>query len=228
MNGAVEDAERFRLYVAELYHAYLRMFPQEKERLARLGACIERRAPLHTRTSMAGHVTASAYVLAPGEAGAEDAAFSGGERGGSTMEDGGNLRMGDGGGKPSSLLVVYHRALGYWLAPGGHYEAADGDLVHCALREAYEETGVTGLALDSWHERFAIPLDIDVHVIPRNPAKGEDEHYHFDCRYVFRAPAGALLGDFSEVRAVEWRPLREITPREHVYPVVQKIKRLLL
>ena len=190
----MEEAARFRNYVEHLYRAYLTVFPEEEARLARLWRAIEAREDLHTRTAMAGHMTASSYVLAPDKA---------------------------------CLLLVYHRALNRWLAPGGHYEARDGDLTHCARREAQEETAVEDLSLDIWHERLGIPLDIDIHPIPANSRKGETEHYHFDCRYVFHAFTTTIRGAPMEVSAVEWKPLVRIGSQESVYPVVQKILRLL-
>lgn len=194
MSVTLEEAERFRKYVEEIYTAYLSVFPQEEMRLARLKSGIERGEALYARTTMTGHVTASAYVLAP-----------------------------DG----AHVLLVYHRALEDWLAPGGHYEARDGDLAGCARREAQEETGIEELSLDAWHERLGIPIDIDIHRIPGNPIKGETEHYHFDCRYVFHAFTTAIRSATMEVSAVEWRPLTNIGPQESVYPVVQKILRFL-
>jgi 8-oxo-dGTP pyrophosphatase MutT (NUDIX family) len=194
MSVTLEEAERFRKHVEELYTAYLSVFPQEEARLARLKSGIERGAALYARTTMTGHVTASAYVLAPD-----------GER----------------------VLLVYHRALEDWLAPGGHFEVRDGDLVGCARREAQEETGIKELSLDAWHERLGIPIDIDTHLIPGNALKGETEHYHFDCRYVFHAFTTAIRSAPMEVSAVEWRSLASIGVQESMYPVVQKIQRLL-
>ena len=190
----MEEAERFRKHLQQLYMAYLSVFPQEEARLALLKSGIERGEPLHTRTAMTGHVTASAFVLAPDR---------------------------------QRLLLVYHRALGDWLAPGGHYEVRDGDLVGCARREAQEEAGIEEFSLDTWHGHLSIPIDIDIHRIPVNPRKDEAEHDHFDCRYVFHAFTTAFRGAPGEVSAVEWRPLAGIGPQESVYPVVQKILRFL-
>lgn len=188
----IEDAEHFRKYMKQLYTAYLLVFPQEGTRLARLKTCIEHGEALYARTTMTGHVTASAYVLSPDR---------------------------------QCLLVVYHRMLEQWLVPGGHYETNDGALSRCAQREAQEETGIEELSLHTWHDRLAIPIDIDIHRIPANPFKGETEHDHFDCRYVFRASTTAIRGDPTEVSGVEWKPLASIEPTERMYPVVQKIQR---
>ena len=194
MSVTLEEAERFWKHIEQLYTAYLSVFPQEEPRLTRLKCAIESGEALHTRTTMTGHMTASAYVLAPDRA---------------------------------RVLLVYHRALKSWLAPGGHYEARDGNLANCARREAQEETGIEELSLDVWHERLGIPIDIDIHPIPENPLKGETQHYHFDCRYVFHAFTTAVRSAPMEVSAVEWRPLAHIRPQEIGYPVVQKILQLL-
>jgi 8-oxo-dGTP pyrophosphatase MutT (NUDIX family) len=194
MSIPLEEAEHFRKHLQQLYTAYLSVFPQEEARLALLKSCIERGEPFHARTAMTGHVTASAFVLAPDR---------------------------------QRLLLVYHRALDDWLAPGGHYEVRDGDLVGCARREAQEEAGIEELSLDAWHGRLSIPIDIDIHRIPGNPVKDEPEHDHFDCRYVFHASTTAFRGAPREVSAVKWRPLADIEPQASVYLVVQKILRFL-
>jgi len=107
------------------------------------------------------------------------------------------------------VLLIHHRSLGRWLQPGGHYEAPE-DLAESALREAFEETGVPGLALDPWHHGSAIPIDIDSHLIPARPQRNEPEHWHHDIRYVLRAEEGAVRPDPSEVRGAEWRPVSEL------------------
>ena len=70
------------------------------------------------------------------------------------------------------LLMTHHRRLGRWLQLGGH---ADGmrDMAQVALKEAREESGLPGLALES----DAI-FDLDRHWIPeRRDVPG---HWHFD------------------------------------------------
>ena len=80
-----------------------------------------------------------------------------------------------------------------------------------ALREAVEETGVRELVIDPWHRSSDIPIDIDSHLIPARPEKGEPEHWHHDVRYVVRAGAGIRIRpDLSEVHGAEWRSLTEL------------------
>ena len=46
------------------------------------------------------------------------------------------------------VLLVKHKKLGFWLAPGGHLEA--GELPHeAAEREVFEETGVNVMAISA-------------------------------------------------------------------------------
>ncbi|MFG2129695.1 NUDIX hydrolase [Streptomyces sp. NPDC048751] len=70
------------------------------------------------------------------------------------------------------------------LAPGGHVED-DRTLLAAALREACEETGIQPGDLCLPPQFLGAPIDIDVHDIDANPAKGEGEHQHFDFRFVF-------------------------------------------
>lgn len=113
-------------------------------------------------------------------------------------------------------LLIHHRALGRWLQPGGHYEPPEA-LAGSALREAVEETGVRSLTVDPWHGASGLPVDIDSHLIPARPERGEPEHWHHDFRFVIRAQGSAKpRPDAAEVHGAEWRglsDLEEIAPR---------------
>ena len=106
------------------------------------------------------------------------------------------------------VLHIRHNALNRWLRPGGHLESSDVTLINAALREVEEETGIPAtvpVALDK------NPLDIDVHHIPANPAKGEPEHWHFDLRYGFtitRVMDTRL--QIEEVSDIQWIPIEDI------------------
>ena len=97
------------------------------------------------------------------------------------------------------VLLTHHRKLGRWLQLGGHADG-DPDLARVALREAQEESGLTGLALDG-----EVIFDLDRH---RIPARGvEPEHWHYDVRYVVRAEADENFAVSAESLALAWRPV---------------------
>lgn len=80
-----------------------------------------------------------------------------------------------------ALLTLHHK-LKLWVQPGGHADG-DSDILRVALREAQEESGITGITAISPHI-----YDVDIHTIPARPAYGEAEHLHYDIRYILRAP----------------------------------------
>jgi 8-oxo-dGTP pyrophosphatase MutT (NUDIX family) len=104
------------------------------------------------------------------------------------------------------ILMIHHKALDRWLLPGGHLDAADPGLRAAALRELTEETAV------SWRQAVSppgldhVPLDIDLHQIPANPAKGEPAHWHADFRFAFLVTDPAVFLQLEEVSAYAWRP----------------------
>lgn len=105
------------------------------------------------------------------------------------------------------VLLVEHRALGRWLFPGGHLEEADETLIGAALRELAEETGIDP---DLVTPVSPVPLHIDVHPIPANPAKDEPDHRHFDFRFLFRTDADVVALQAEEVLDHSWRPVDAI------------------
>ena len=99
------------------------------------------------------------------------------------------------------VLLTHHRKLGRWLQLGGHADG-DMDLSRVALREAEEESGLTGLTVEP------LPFDLDRHRIPARG--GEPEHWHYDVRYVVRAGANEAFEVSEESHALAWRSIREI------------------
>ena len=124
-------------------------------------------------------------------------------------------------------LLVHHRKLDRWLQPGGH---ADGqtDVAEVALREAEEETGLTNLELIRTNE-VAIPLDVDVHLIPnRTGSEGrtiETAHEHHDIRFLLRATSDQPPTVSDESHDVRWfthAELLEATEEESVLRMLRK------
>jgi 8-oxo-dGTP pyrophosphatase MutT (NUDIX family) len=98
-------------------------------------------------------------------------------------------------------LLTHHRKLGRWLQPGGHADG-DGDLAQVALREAEEESGLSGLSL------LAGIFDLDRHAIP---ARGDEPgHWHYDVRFAVRALGSEQYRVGEESHDLAWRPVGEI------------------
>ncbi|MFE0640556.1 NUDIX domain-containing protein [Streptomyces sp. NPDC058877] len=110
------------------------------------------------------------------------------------------------------VLHVRHKATGgLLLTPGGHVEASDGTLLAAALREIEEETGIPASGLVLTAEFRGEPIDINVHDITPDLAKGEPAHQHYDVRFVFHladdAPEITLQAE--EVTEAVWLPFDE-------------------
>ena len=100
-----------------------------------------------------------------------------------------------------AVLLTHHAKLDRWLQLGGHCDGL-ADVRFTALKEAYEESGLSRIALLS-DDVF----DVDIHPIP---ARGtEPEHLHYDVRFLMRAEAGALRVS-GESEALAWVPLANL------------------
>ncbi|MFD6279651.1 NUDIX hydrolase [Streptomyces sp. NPDC060209] len=97
------------------------------------------------------------------------------------------------------VLLTLHRKLRMWLQMGGHCEPQDGTLAAAALREATEESGITGLGLLSGG-----PVRLDRHPIPA-PC-----HWHLDVQYAATASAGAVEQISEESLDLRWFPYDEV------------------
>jgi 8-oxo-dGTP pyrophosphatase MutT (NUDIX family) len=99
------------------------------------------------------------------------------------------------------VLLTHHRKLGLWLQLGGHADG-DPDLAAVALREGEEESGLGGLVVEA--EIF----DVDRHIIP---ARGtEQEHWHYDVRFVVRALEGDQFVVSEESHELAWREITRV------------------
>jgi 8-oxo-dGTP pyrophosphatase MutT (NUDIX family) len=98
------------------------------------------------------------------------------------------------------VLLCLHGRLGMWMQLGGHGEPGDETLASAALREATEESGINGLTIDT------DPIDVDVHEVRCAPASGlpAETSYHFDVRFLVRAPSGAVEQISDESADLAW------------------------
>ncbi|MEU6529319.1 NUDIX hydrolase [Streptomyces sp. NPDC046928] len=91
------------------------------------------------------------------------------------------------------VLLTLHRKLRMWLQMGGHCEPGDATLAAAALREAGEESGVSGLTLLPGG-----PVRLDRHPIPA-PC-----NWHLDVQYAVLAPPDAEHAISDESLDVRW------------------------
>ena len=98
----------------------------------------------------------------------------------------------------TQALLTLHPRVGRWLQLGGHCEESDADIAAAALREATEESGITGLRLDA--ELAAL------HVHPLTCSLGLPTR-HLDLQFVAHAPAGAEILCSDESLDLRWWPL---------------------
>ncbi|MEU2660442.1 NUDIX domain-containing protein [Streptomyces sp. NPDC007325] len=97
------------------------------------------------------------------------------------------------------VLLTLHKKLGMWLQMGGHCEEGDPTVEAAALREAEEESGVTGLTLLPGG-----PVRLDRHAIPA-PC-----HWHLDVQYAALAPADGVERISEESLDLRWFAYDEV------------------
>lgn len=81
------------------------------------------------------------------------------------------------------VVLTKHPKAGLWLQTGGHCEPEDATLAGAALREAHEESGITGLQIDP------VPVLLSRHEVPFcGPVQPA---HHLDVQFMAVAPDGA-------------------------------------
>lgn len=119
-------------------------------------------------------------------------------------------------------LLTHHAKLNKWLQPGGH---ADGDenILHVALREAEEETGLKNFTL-----LHSSVFDLDIHIIPKR--NDFPEHLHFDIRILLGASKDENFIISDESHNLAWVPLKELKARtgnnESITRMAEKVRLL--
>lgn len=114
------------------------------------------------------------------------------------------------------VLLTHHRKLNLWLQLGGHADG-DGHLDQVALREAEEESGLSGLTIEGGI------YDLDRHWIPER--KGEPGHWHYDVRFVVRAGASEEFVVGEESHDLAWREIDVVARDETADASVRRMAR---
>nr|WP_202886391.1 NUDIX domain-containing protein [Kribbella sandramycini] len=92
------------------------------------------------------------------------------------------------------VLLTLHRTVGRWLQLGGHCERGDTTLAGAALREATEESGLTGLAIDP------APMRLSRHELLAGGCAGA---WHLDVQFLVRATSTSYVVS-SESEDLAW------------------------
>lgn len=100
----------------------------------------------------------------------------------------------------TEVLLTLHPKAGMWLPMGGHCEVFDDSLAGVAIREATEESGISGLTL------LDGPLALDKHKVWCHPPHS----WHLDVEYGAIAPPGAEAMISDESLDLRWFPVEEI------------------
>jgi 8-oxo-dGTP pyrophosphatase MutT (NUDIX family) len=99
----------------------------------------------------------------------------------------------------SHVLLTLHAKAKRWFHMGGHCEQQDTSLAGAARREAVEESGVEGLALDPE------PVHLDAHDVAF--CRPHEQVRHLDVRFVAVAPPAATHAVSEESIDVRWWPV---------------------
>jgi 8-oxo-dGTP pyrophosphatase MutT (NUDIX family) len=115
------------------------------------------------------------------------------------------------------VLLTLHAKAGRWFQFGGHCEPGGASLAAAALREATEESGVSGLVLDP------DPVHLDEHPVTFRGQPGLV--HHLDVRFVAVAPASAEPAVSEESIDVRWWPV-DALPEPDTGLVARSLERL--
>ena len=128
----------------------------------------------------------------------------------------------------TKVLMIYHNIYKSWAWTGGHADG-DSDLLHVALKEVEEETGLKNLKLLS-DGIFGIQiLTVDSHI---KRGKFVPSHLHLDCCFLLEADENEVLKiKADENSGVEWIDIDksiEITNEAKMKPIYTKLNEKII
>lgn len=105
------------------------------------------------------------------------------------------------------VLMIYHKIYNSWSWTGGHADG-DCDLLHVAIKEAMEETGVAHFKPLS-NDIFSLDvLTVDGHI---KKGKYVLSHLHLSIAYLLEADENEdLIINTEETKGVKWIPIDKI------------------
>lgn len=127
----------------------------------------------------------------------------------------------------TKVLMAYHNIYKSWAWTGGHADG-DSDLLHVALKEANEETGIDNLKLLSDGIYSIQILPVNSHI-----KRGEfiSTHLHLDCCFLFEADEKEELrikeDENSGVKWIDINKINGIVNEEQMKPVYAKLNEKL-
>ncbi|HSJ20092.1 MAG TPA: NUDIX hydrolase [Nocardioidaceae bacterium] len=104
------------------------------------------------------------------------------------------------------VLLTLHAKAQAWFQMGGHCEEGDTTLAGAALREAIEESGVSGLRPDP------VPVQLNAHPVPFCDPRGTV--HHLDVRFLAVAPEDAAHAVSEESLDVRWWPWDDLPTQD--------------
>ncbi len=137
----------------------------------------------------------------------------------------------------NKVLLLLHPKLHKWLPPGGHLESNELPS-ECAIREAFEETGLhveliknEHVWIDRWNAKsFERPWLCLIENIP--PHNGEPAHQHVDFIYLGYPTGGSIssscLGiNQHDIRWFTWDEIEALDPDREIFVETQQVLRFI-
>ena len=123
----------------------------------------------------------------------------------------------------TKVLMIYHNIYKSWAWTGGHADG-DSDLLHVAIKEAEEETGLNNLKLLSDGIYGLQILTVDSHI---KRERFVSSHLHLDCCFLLEANEKEKLrikeDENSGVKWVEIDKATKLTNEEKMKPIYAKL-----
>ena len=124
----------------------------------------------------------------------------------------------------TKVLMIYHNIYDSWAWTGGHADG-DPDMLHVALKEAEEETGIKNINVLNDGKLASLEiLTVDGHV---KRGKYVSSHLHLNCSFVLEADEKEMLQiKVDENSGVKWVNIEDavsLTNENKMKPIYAKL-----